>query len=313
MSDPVTNAQIEDVLSSIRRLVSDDGRPVEPIAPPKATAERPSESTAAKADRLVLTPALRVTEAENTAMGAEEAATPPSAPTVAAGADPAPWSAPDATLFATVGEEAPEDEAVETGTAVDDDTAAVSAAPSEPAPDLDPPHLDLPLLDAPEAGDDAVSADDAADEVADETGQMPDAGPWAAFPDKEGEFADQSPTFHSTRAENLSAKIEVLEAVIGRTRDQWEPDGTSDDAYAGTPVEGIGWHEVEDDTAQDIDEESDDLATDEAVIDEDSLRELVAEIVRQELQGALGERITRNVRKLVRREIHRVLAAQDLD
>ena len=40
---------------------------------------------------------------------------------------------------------------------------------------------------------------------------------------------------------------------------------------------------------------------------------MVAEIVRQELQGTLGERITRNVRKLVRREIHRALTSQDFD
>ncbi|AZV79151.1 hypothetical protein EBB79_15550 [Parasedimentitalea marina] len=54
------------------------------------------------------------------------------------------------------------------------------------------------------------------------------------------------------------------------------------------------------------------ISTDEAVMDEESLRELVADIVREELQGALGERITRNVRKLVRREIQRALAVQDL-
>jgi hypothetical protein len=48
-------------------------------------------------------------------------------------------------------------------------------------------------------------------------------------------------------------------------------------------------------------------------IDEDMLREMVSAIVRQELQGALGERITRNVRKLVRREIHRMLIAQEMD
>ena len=52
---------------------------------------------------------------------------------------------------------------------------------------------------------------------------------------------------------------------------------------------------------------------DDAVLDEEALRDLVAEIVRQELQGALGERITRNVRKLVRREIHRALTSQDFD
>lgn len=36
-------------------------------------------------------------------------------------------------------------------------------------------------------------------------------------------------------------------------------------------------------------------------------RSVIAEVVRQELQGHLGERITRNVRKLVRREIHQAL------
>ena len=48
-------------------------------------------------------------------------------------------------------------------------------------------------------------------------------------------------------------------------------------------------------------------------LDEQALRALVTEIVRQELQGALGERITRNVRKLVRREIQRVMTTQDVD
>ncbi|MBW6506042.1 MAG: hypothetical protein K0B00_04740 [Rhodobacteraceae bacterium] len=48
------------------------------------------------------------------------------------------------------------------------------------------------------------------------------------------------------------------------------------------------------------------------LIDEESLRALVSEIIREELQGTLGERITRSVRKLVRREIARALAGRDL-
>lgn len=52
---------------------------------------------------------------------------------------------------------------------------------------------------------------------------------------------------------------------------------------------------------------------DPAILDEAALRDLVAEIVREELQGGLGERITRNVRKLVRAEIQRAFAARDLD
>ncbi len=51
----------------------------------------------------------------------------------------------------------------------------------------------------------------------------------------------------------------------------------------------------------------------EDIIDEETLRDMVSEIVRQELQGALGERITRNVRKLVRREINRMMTARDFD
>ncbi|MFQ6552602.1 hypothetical protein AAD018_009700 [Aestuariibius insulae] len=47
-------------------------------------------------------------------------------------------------------------------------------------------------------------------------------------------------------------------------------------------------------------------------IDGTALRKLVAEIVREELQGHLGEAVTRNIRSLVRREINRALASHDL-
>lgn len=50
-----------------------------------------------------------------------------------------------------------------------------------------------------------------------------------------------------------------------------------------------------------------------AELSEEALHAMVAEIIRAELQGVLGERITRNVRKLVRREIHRVLMSQEFD
>ncbi|GAB1380710.1 hypothetical protein [Pararhodobacter aggregans] len=44
-----------------------------------------------------------------------------------------------------------------------------------------------------------------------------------------------------------------------------------------------------------------------AVLDEETLRLLVAQIVREELKGQLGERITEQVRKLVRAEIAKAL------
>ena len=46
---------------------------------------------------------------------------------------------------------------------------------------------------------------------------------------------------------------------------------------------------------------------------DDALRDLIAETVRQELAGDLGERITRNVRKLVRRELRQMLASEEFD
>ena len=58
MADPMTNMEIEDVLSSIRRLVSEDLRP-------GFRAESPVEPAALAGDegKLVLTPAFRVADA----------------------------------------------------------------------------------------------------------------------------------------------------------------------------------------------------------------------------------------------------------
>ena len=50
-----------------------------------------------------------------------------------------------------------------------------------------------------------------------------------------------------------------------------------------------------------------------AGIDNEALRKLVVDVLREELAGEIGERMTRNVRKLVRREINRVLVSRDLD
>lgn len=262
MSDPVTKAEIEDVLSSIRRLVSGDARaqlhcagaaPAAGIAPACGT---PTP------DRLVLTPALRVGEITPPPAYPGEYTTDGASPDD----DPnEPWRDGDATLFAT---------------------ARNASAP----------------VSAPE--DDAPATEASA-----------------------GEGTD------TARVESLSAKIQALELAIGRTRDRWEPDGCGgDDDYAGTTVKTIEWEDHSDAPDEDdagpipvrpraraeIDDRADfdrpDFAAeDDSFLDENSLRELVADIVRQELMGALGERITRNVRKLVRREIHRALSAQDLD
>ena len=46
------------------------------------------------------------------------------------------------------------------------------------------------------------------------------------------------------------------------------------------------------------------------ILDEESLRDVINAIVREELQGELGDRIGRNLRKLIRREIHQILEEQ---
>ncbi|MGR3661331.1 MAG: hypothetical protein ACU0CA_09135 [Paracoccaceae bacterium] len=48
-------------------------------------------------------------------------------------------------------------------------------------------------------------------------------------------------------------------------------------------------------------------------VDEDLLRRVVSDIVRDELQGKLGESITRNIRRMVRREIEQTLSLRKLD
>ena len=50
-----------------------------------------------------------------------------------------------------------------------------------------------------------------------------------------------------------------------------------------------------------------------SIFSEAVLRELVRDLLRAELQGDLGERITRNIRKLVRAEIARAMAVQSLE
>lgn len=83
---------------------------------------------------------------------------------------------------------------------------------------------------------------------------------------------------------------------------------------APTPAENVA--ETPEDTGAETPEPP--SATGEAIAalaalpDDEAMRLLIARMIREELQGDLGERITRNVRKLVRREIKRALTSRDL-
>ncbi|MEM9969026.1 MAG: hypothetical protein AAF755_13130 [Pseudomonadota bacterium] len=85
-----------------------------------------------------------------------------------------------------------------------------------------------------------------------------------------------------TTAQDVAAKIDAFESAL---------DGL------GSPKDAA--------SVQDKRDEDDYL--EEEVIDEAALREMITEILRQELQGAIGERITRNLRDMIRREIRLLL------
>ncbi len=281
MSDPVTNAEVEDVLSSIRRLVSEDKRPLQ--------AQKPMPVN----DRLVLTPALRV-------------------------ADPI---------------EDQSEETVDEKDQVSDDEVLFD----DPAHDYEADPYNFADEEDEDGESDAAESDtnqELGSDLHDQGNSDLDAD--------EGDADNQG----MGKAASLSAKIEALETAIGNISDTWEPDDTGGDDYSGTDAPPMVWEddvmrdamgaplydakdEVSDrveefisvadvesettQTADSVEEDSFAFAPDDQLIDEEALRDLVSDIVRSELQGALGERITRNVRKLVRREIHRALTAQDLE
>ena len=120
-------------------------------------------------------------------------------------------------------------------------------------------------------------------------------------------------------AEVLAAVTPWPEVAAGATGPDAAPDAMADTAW---PEAEADWVE---DAAPDEDSSDDDVdvaemltaavVEDEAFqrLDQAELHALVRAMVREELQGNLGERITRNVRKLVRAEINRALAARALD
>jgi hypothetical protein len=141
---------------------------------------------------------------------------------------------------------------------------------------------------------------------------------------------------------SLEDRIAELEAAVGDRADEWEPDGSEDadqerpnrfvfqhrpipsgaraaealrldDAMAAAPAAAPAAEALAVDEEDEDEAEGFDIFADDRLPDEDALRDLVAEIVRQELQSDLGQRVTRNIRKLVRREIRRALAARDFD
>jgi len=112
----------------------------------------------------------------------------------------------------------------------------------------------------------------------------------------------------TTRLEGLRDRLQDIAADKPETDDRHDTDSARRSPNA-EPSETIDYHPSDDDPLDGVSL----LDEDETVIDEEILRDMVSEMVRQELQGELGDRITRNVRKLVRREIQRALASREFE
>lgn len=287
MSDPVTNSEVEDVLASIRRLVGG----------PRKT--EPEHSPDQQGDRLILTPKQRVPESDVFQLK----------PEFALEAD---------------GEAIVTAETAEQGDETNEPGGEQADGSDEDAGDDEAVFVETNTLHGEnEDAMDTERADDTPRQKAVASTGEDDADP--------GQSQSPKPPLYS----NLSQKIAALETAIARTQDQWEPDGESGDAYAGTSAPAMSWQDgFELDgtgepvaVAADATEPTAVVEDDETqIIDEDTLREMVADIVqkelreglvaaavREELQGDLGARITSNIRKLVRREIQLALTAKELE
>lgn len=302
MSEPMSSVEIEDVLSSIRRLVSEDLRPG--AKKPEAGA-----APAAPADKLILTPALRIAPEDDGATPDTPAEPAASFQSVRSTAAPSPVDA----VMTEVGRSAdirpddwePADGEEVAGFAKDwpgdwpeDDASTANPTPAEIDADgadwetVDPAAAGF--ADVVEEGADAATPDVMEDVLVADHGdaRIPDSPDWIEEPVVDADIND---SFAAERPR--TAQPEVVE----------DPDW-ADAAEAEVRAA------LEEETTETVFAHFDDAAShDERPFDEEMLRDLVRDIIREELQGALGERITRNVRKLVRAEIARALAVRDFE
>ena len=351
MSDPVTNAEVEDVLSSIRRLVSQERR-----APGTTRSGKPA------GDKLVLTPSLRVSndaplvdayKKQKQVQEPVEWTTQAEEPV-----SPEPFRGRDHLEPETMARPAPAEDVANDrfGDAqrIEDDLFEEDAFDAAPMVDVDDDIHDEGAFDLTAEDDDhaSLTSDDTVetDRPANTVAPTPPRRDILSLGASEL-VEDEAPST-VIPSDRLSAKIAALESAIRRIPENYEPDEPGEDDYSGSDAPAMAWEDDveldatgapltartdgpsdaaieaalasanrkdmfdDEDTFEDDDE--DDAPSglsfgSEEYFDEEMLRDLVSEIVRSELQGTLGERITRNVRKLVRREIHRALTAQELE
>lgn len=317
MSDPVTNVEMEDVLSSIRRLVSEN--------PERVRAQN------ARADgRFVLTPALRVGAQPKGPADSTEGVLVLEIP-----CDDADISNPVDSVVddAEVGLFKPEPEnspapAEPVSTPFPGSWDAVASAEFFANESMHPESKIVELEKAVNlAGEDWEP--DGSETDADET---PVRHIFAtARKAQTKEFTDEKPQAPEGLIKTEAAERVVIAAVTeaaalsdaseGRSGDQVEALfkhgaraalNDAPDISNGSPPDLVVLGAKPDDTDE-AENPGEEILPGEQLIDEDMLREIVTNIVREELQGSMGERITRNVRRMVRREIQRANALKDFE
>ena len=304
MSEPMSNHEIEDVLSSIRRLVSEDLRPT-PKADSAATSAPSKPTPNAGSAKLLLTPSLRVIE-EPTAVEHNHAQDDRK--------DLPAYEMPEeqladqshAAFSASVG-----DLAASSNTETDevqDVIARLGAAVGENDEEWESPVGDPPAWDEVALSDSQSAAGSQSrlhfrPTEADSLDSGPEFLEYEAASNFDGQDFGSSTAADVDYAEDL-AEAEVEPAVETR-RFVSPPD---DDWAAAAEAE------VRAELEQEVEETTASMFTgSEFTFDEEVLRDLVRDIIREELAGTLGERITRNVRKLVRAEIARALAVREFE
>jgi len=325
MSDPVSNLEIEDVLSSIRRLVSEDARPAV------------EEQQDATPEKLVLTPAFRVEDTdpvedanaetpsdidagipEHESVTSDETAS--DSDELAAISDVMTADQGVSAAYAAEFDDSDVDNVVSLDPKIEDDIAATDDAFEDGVGDDTPSEDVWQTTDAVDVDNSRTNDDEAGmnapdlDEPTTDISGGPAADRVSMLQDVMPSEEDDWQTAGS--AEPVDPESEFIEDLSDL--DAWE-DVDSFDASANTvpfinratPSDNDSMNNAASTSAGEDDPEV--FLSDEAVLDEEALRDLVSELVREELQGALGERITRNVRKLVRREIHRALTSMELD
>ena len=326
MSEPVTNVETEDVLNSIRRLVSED---------PETVRARKAQAV----ERFVLTPALRVGEQTEEKSKAHHDVLVLEIPCE---------TAEDASLPASDAEEVgdtssksdpsvtePDHQAVEVSKPSFRSWDAVASAESftQEAEKAESKIVELEKAvnrtaqdwepDGSEPGDDETPVYHIF-ATARNTPPITPAGEnfEAVAPDKETSSAErveigQEPE-NSGKSETLNVHAYDGAEVLFKAKEAKPAEPVSDirkkamlEELAATVLRSKTDEAVTDNTEH-VSPDAD-ILPDEHLIDEDVLREMVAAIVREELQGLMGERITRNVRRMVRREIQRAMALKDFD